>query len=149
MEFICNVEIEKPIEKVIQLFINPDNLKEWQDGFVSMEHISGTPWQAGAKSKLVYNSGKRVIELVETIQANNLPNELTALYEHKHMVNTMRYKFTSLGENKTRMEYIVEYSKLIGLMPKLMAALMPGMFKRQAQKWLDQFKRFAENNKNR
>ena len=30
-------------------------------------------------------------------------------------------------------------------MPRLMATLMPGMFKRQTQKWLDQFKVFSES----
>ena len=32
-----------------------------------------------------------------------------------------------------------------GFMPRLMAMLMPGMFKRQTQKWLDQFKVFSES----
>jgi len=30
-------------------------------------------------------------------------------------------------------------------MIKMMAFLMPGMFKKQTQKWLNQFKEFAEN----
>lgn len=31
-----------------------------------------------------------------------------------------------------------------GIMPKLMAKLFPGMFKKQSQKWMDQFKEFVE-----
>ncbi len=148
MKFTCFVEIYKPIEKVIQLFDNDDNLKEWQDGFVSMDNISGTPGHAGAKSKLVYNTGKHIIELIETIHVKNLPVEMTALYEHTHRLNTMSNRLTSLGTNKTKWEVVIEYIKFNGIIPKLMALLMPGVFKKQTQKWLDQFKIFAEKQTN-
>lgn len=144
MKFTCSVEINQPIEKVIELFDNPDNLKEWQDGFVSFEHLSGEQGEPGAKAKLFYKMGKREMELIETIHSKNLPHEFSGTYEHKHMVNTMTNRFTSLGSNKTKWEAELEYTKLIGFVPKVMAWLFPGMFKKQTQKWLDQFKTFAE-----
>lgn len=144
MRFSCAVEIERPIGRVIQLFDNVDNLKEWQDGFVSLQHMSGTPGRPGARSRIIYNTGKHVIDLMETIQVKNLPGEMTALYEHKHMINTMSNRFTSLDENKTKWVVEIEYTKFIGFIPRIMALLMPGIFKKQVQKWLDQFKVFAE-----
>jgi len=39
----------------------------------------------------------------------------------------------------------IEYTRFNGIMPKIMAFLMPGVFKKQTQKWLDQFKMFTEN----
>ncbi len=144
MKFTCSVEIDQPIKRVIQLFDNPANMKEWQDGFVSMELLSGVRGKVGAKSRLLYKSGKHVVELIETIQVKNLPQEKTALYEHKHMVNIMSNYFTALGTDKTKWEVVIEYTKFIGFFPKLMALLMPGVFKKQTQKWLDQFKKFAE-----
>ena len=144
MKFTCSVEIDQPIKRVIQLFDNPANMKEWQDGFVSMELLSGVRGKVGAKSRLLYKSGKHVVELIETIQVKNLPQEKTALYEHKHMVNIMSNYFTALGTDKTKWEVVIEYTKFIGFFPKLMALLMPGVFKKQTQKWLDQFKKFAK-----
>ncbi|MBT7040151.1 MAG: SRPBCC family protein, partial [Bacteroidetes bacterium] len=35
MKFSCQVEINAPIDQVLELFVNPDNLKELQDGFIS------------------------------------------------------------------------------------------------------------------
>ncbi len=144
MKFTCSVVIDLPIEKVIKLFDDPDNLIEWQDGFVAIEPISGTPGEPGAKSKLVYMIRDQEMEIIETLQVNNLPEEKAGLYEHKHMVNTMTTRFRSLGSNKTKYEAEVEYTKFIGFVPKLMAFLMPGVFKKQVQKWLDQFKSFVE-----
>ena len=97
--FTCSVEIALPVEKVIELFKNTENLKEWQDGFISFEHISGTPGEPGAKSRMQYKIGKRQIELIETITVNNLPQEFSGTYEAKQMTNTMTNRFTSLDEN--------------------------------------------------
>ena len=144
MKFTCSVEIERPIEDVVRLFDNVENLKEWQDGFVRYEHLSGTPGAPGAKAKLIYKSGKHTMELFETITVKNLPREFSGIYEHKHMINTITNSFTPLGSNKTRYDAELEYTKFIGIVPKLMGLLMPGKFKKQTQKWLDQFKEFAE-----
>ena len=146
MEYSFTLEIEKPIGQVVKLFDNPNNLKEWQDGFVKIEHLSGNPGTTGAKSKITYKNGGHTIELTETIQVKNLPAEQVGLYEHKHGSNTMTNRFTSIDANKTKWEVVIGNVKSIGLMPKLMAMLMPGLFKKQTQKWLNQFKAFAEKN---
>ena len=147
MNFTCTVIIDLPIEKVFELFNNTDYLKEWQDDFVSHQHLSGTPGEPGSKSKIIYQTRKHRIELVETILTKTPPYEVSGLYEHKHMVNTMINRFSSVEGDKTKYESEVGYSKFIGFMPKLMGLLMPTMFKKQAQKWANQFKAFAERNK--
>ncbi|MEP3210706.1 MAG: SRPBCC family protein [Maribacter sp.] len=140
MRFTCHTDINAPIDKVVELFENPDNLKEWQDGFLSFVPLSGTPGEVGSKSKLTYEK----LELVETIIRNQLPEEFKANYEHKHMVNTMSCRFKKIDSNKTRLEQEIHYIKFNGFVIKLMAKLFPGMFKKQVQKWLDQFKAFVE-----
>jgi hypothetical protein len=144
MKFESSVDIQAPIGAVTALFNNPDNFKAWQDGFVSYEHISGTPRTTGAVAKVTYINRKHKIVLTETIQAMNLPTELTALYEHEHMVNTMTNSFTELPGQMTRYTTGVGYVKYIGFLPKLMALLMPGMAKKHNQKWIENFKAFAE-----
>jgi hypothetical protein len=144
MKFECSTDINLPIDKVVALFEDPKNFGEWQDGFISYEPVSGTPRMEGAKSKITFINRKHKMELIETIQVMNLPAEMTALYEHEHMVNTLTTSFTELPGQRTRYTSGVGYVKFNGFMPKLMAFLMPGMFKKQGQKWADQFKAFAE-----
>ncbi len=145
MKFTCQVEIDLALSKVIPLYENVDYLKEWQSGFVSFEHLSGEAGKPGAKSKIRFKHNNREMELIETVVKNDLPEEFTAIFEHEHMVNTMTSHFESIDEHNTLFQMHFEYTKFIGFMPKLMAFLMPGMFKKQSQKWLDQFKNFAEN----
>ncbi len=38
MKYTCTVEIELPVAKVVKLFDNRRNSKNWQEGFVSIEH---------------------------------------------------------------------------------------------------------------
>ena len=144
MKFQCTVLIDRPLDKVVELFSDPNNLGEWQDGFISFENLSGAPGATGSKSRFLYMMGKNEMELIETILNNDLPREFAGEYWHKHMTNTMRYWFEPVSEAQTRYSSEVEYTELRGFMIKLMAFLFPGMFRKQVQKWMNQFKAFVE-----
>ena len=144
MQFSCTVDIDQPIEKVIELFDNPDNMKEWQDGFVSFKHLSGSPGEVGSTSVITYENRGKPFELIETIMVRNLPHEFSGMYEHKSMTNTMQNIFTTLENGNTRWTANIEYTKMKGLMLKILTTFMPSMFKKQVQKWMNQFKDFAE-----
>ncbi len=143
MKYTCTVEINLPVDTVAALWDNENNFKEWQDGFESIEHLSGISNSKGAKSKIVLN-GKRKIELLETIISNDLPREKIALYEHIHMTNTQTTRFREIEQNKTQYISEVEYTIFSNFMVKLMTKLFPNKFKQQSQKWMNQFKEFAE-----
>lgn len=144
MKFKCQVEIDRPIEQVIELFDNAENMKYWQDGFIRFEHLSGRAGEVGAKSTIYYKMGKKEFTLVETITKKNLPYEFDGKYEHQHMDNTMKNRFKKLGFNKTRWEADLEYTEIRNFLMKTIAFIYPAMFKKQTQKWMDQFKVFAE-----
>ena len=139
-----SIDINKPQSEVAALFADPNNLKEYQDGFQKKELVSGEMGQDGAISKMYYSDGKREMELTETITANRLPDSFEAFYHHKHMDNTMKCRFVPLDDGKTRYEYEFEYTRMSWVLPKLMSILFPGMFRRQGEKWMRQFKEFVE-----
>ncbi len=146
MKFTCSIIIEKPIQLVTQLFADENYLKEYQDGFLSKELITGIKGMKDAKSRMIYKMGKKgEMELIETIILNELPNEFIGHYHHKNMDNTMRCVFTSLDENRTQYVSEIEYLEFRGVMIKIMAFLFPSFFKNQVQKWLNNFKIFVEN----
>lgn len=143
MKYTVETEIDLPLGKVIELFDNPDNLKYWMDGLVNFESISGIPGQAGAKSRLIFRMGNRNIEMTETITARRLPDEFTGTYEANGVYNIVKNRFISIQGNRTR--YITEnYFEFKGFM-KIIAFIMPGSFKRQSLKYLQDFKHFAED----
>lgn len=139
-----HIDIDKPIDEVAAIFANPDYLKEYQDGFIKKEHLSGDAQQTGAKAMMYYEHGGRSMELEETIIANDLPQNFEAFYHHKHMDNTMKVRFEALSDQQTRYHYEYHYTRINWILPKLMAILFPGMYSKPAEKWLQQFKEFVE-----
>lgn len=145
MKYKQEIEIDKPIDQVIALFDNPDNMSKWMEGLQSFEPISGTPGQPGAKSKLKFKMGNREIEMIETITVRNLPDEFSGSYEAKGVFNIVKNKFIKISNNKTK--YISECKfQFTGFM-KIIAFLMPNSFKKQSMKYLVDFKEFAEKQK--
>ena len=143
MKYTTDIEIEKPIEKVIELFDNPDNMSKWMEGLQSFEHLSGTPGQPGAKSKLKFKMGKREVEMIETITVRNLPDEFSGTYEAKGVFNIVKNRFEKLSDTKTK--YITDNEFQFKGFMKLIAFFMPGAFQKQSYKYLELFKSFAES----
>ena len=143
MRYTVEIEINLPLERVIELFDDPDNLKHWQPGLVSFEPISGEPGQPGAKSKLIYKMGKREVEMVETITVRNLPDEFSGTYEAKGVFNVVKNFFSPIDSGKTR--YVSQQEFQFKGFMKLFAWLMPGAFKKESRKHLVLFKEFAES----
>ncbi len=143
MKYTCSVDIDQPLQKVIDLFDNPDNMKHWQPGLLSFEHLSGDPGEPGAKSRLHYKMGKRDIEMTETIIERDLPRMFSSTYEANGVLNIQKNTFVPVDEQTTR--YVSENEFRFSGFMKIMGWLMPGAFKKQSQKYMDQFKEFAES----
>jgi hypothetical protein len=144
LKYNVEITINLPRTKVIELFDSTDNLKKWQPGLISFDHVSGTPGEVGAKSKLHYRMGKRDIEMIETITVKNLPDEFSGTYEAKGVWNEVKNFFYEVDEQTTKWVSENEF-RCSGFM-KIFIFLMPGSFKKETQKYLEQFKEFAEGN---
>ena len=144
MQYKGSVIINKPRKVVVDLFINPNFNKDYQDGFIKKELISGIATLVDAKSKMYYKYGKRDMVLIETVLRNELPSLFEAFYSHKHMDNTMKCTFIEIGPEKTEYKYECVYTRINWFLPKLIAILFPSMYKKQGNKWMKQFKEFVE-----
>lgn len=143
MKYTVEVEIEKPVDEVIALFDNVDNMYKWMDGLKSFEHLEGTPGEVGAKSRLKFDMNGRKIEMIETITAKDLPREFTGTYDADGVHNIVSNHFEPIGDSRTRYRSENEF-QFKGFM-KIIAFFMPGAFKKQSMKYLEDFKKFAES----
>ena len=143
MKYSIDITIELPRDEVIKKMDNTDNMKHWQKGLVSTEHISGTPGDIGAKMQLNYKLGKREFNLIETITKNNFPEEFHATYNTKGMHNVQENFFEETPEAHTKWISKCEFVPS-GFMMRVMIFLMPGAFKKQSMKYMVNFKNFAE-----
>lgn len=143
MKYTTEIIIDKPVDEVVRLFDNPDNLYAWMEGLEKFEHLSGEPGQPGAKSKLTFQMGKRKVEMIETVTVRDLPEEFSGTYDADKVFNRITNRFYPVGEGKTR--YVSENEfEFNGFFMKAMAFIMPGAFKKQTNKHMEGFKRFAE-----
>ena len=142
MRFTAEIEINLPRDKVIELFSNPENLRYWQAGFLSMEHLGGSRGEEGARSLLRYRTEKGDVELVETVVKKDFPHKYYGTYEGEGVWNDVKNHFHKVNGSITKWKSHQEY-KFSGKM-KITAIFAPSTFKRQSEKSMELFKQFAE-----
>jgi uncharacterized membrane protein len=142
MKYTVEIEINKPIDEVVKLFDNEDNLFKWMEGLQSIEHLTGNPGEKGSTAKMLFKQGKREIEMIETVISLNLPEEFIASYEAKGVYNLAKVSFLPIGDSKTK--YVTEQEFQFKGFMKVFGWVMPGAFKKQTAKYLQKFKEFAE-----
>ena len=143
MQYTVSIDLDLPRERVIELFDDSENLPTGQRGLLSFEPMEGEPGHPGAKSKMVFKMGKRNIDMVETITKRELPEAFDGTYDAKGVFNIVKNRFVELGPDKTRWDSDQEF-QLKGFM-RMIGFLMPGAFKKQSLKYMQDFKAFAED----
>ncbi len=143
MKYTTEIEINLPLDKMVSLLDDPENMIHWQRGLLSYELLSGEPGSEGAQMELRYKMGKRHMTMVETIIKRNFPSEFHATYDTKGVHNIQKNYFKELDTD--RCMWVSESEFQFASLPlKLMGWLMPGAFRKQSLKYLSDFKRFAE-----
>ena len=143
MQYTLETTIDLPRDRVVEMFEDRGNLQQWQPDLLQIEHLSGEPRQVGETSRLVYRMGRKQLEMVETIVVRNPPEEFSATYEAKGVWNRVDNRFIDLHDRRT--QWSVESQFKCGGFMRIIALLMPGMFRKETRKYMQQFKQFAEN----
>src|SRR5687768_6432256 len=116
--------INRPVEKVWELFMNPGNLKNWLTGFVSAEPISGNVGETGSVSKLKFMERGKLVEVKETVITAGPNQQYTFEMEHKAFHAKTDIRLVSFG-NRTEFIQTVEFFPK-GFMMKLMMPIVKG-----------------------
>lgn len=145
MKYSNEIEIALSRNEVTQKMDNEDNMKHWQKGFVSMEHLRGEKGKTGAISKLTYKMGKKEVEMIETITHIDLPSTINLTFDAKNVYNIQENYFEELPNGHTK--WISKNEFKFGGFMKIMGFLMPGAFKKQSLSYMKDFKAFAEEGK--
>ncbi|MEV8377246.1 SRPBCC family protein [Kribbella sp. NPDC056861] len=156
MKYTNSIEIALPLEKTVQLLSDPAQLPMWLRGLVLHEPVSGVHGEVGTKSRVVLQSGKREMELAETItrrepaDLHGIPQGTVVRFEREivggGMWSAARDRLTEAGPETTLWESESEY-RFSGLLMRLVGLVMPSAFHKQSQQHLEDFKAFAEQGK--
>ena len=143
MKYSNEIEIGVPRERAVALFDNPDNMKHWLDGFVSMTHKSGEYGKPGAVSEIIFKQGKRDMILEEVIESRDMKGEFIAVFTTKGMWNRSEHYLSENSKGTTWLQKNEFRGE--GILMKAMLKFFPGMFSKQTAKQMKAFKKFAEN----
>jgi hypothetical protein len=142
MKYDCEIRIDVPRHQVIEYFENLENMKNWQEGLLDFEPLEGKDRQPGSKTKLHYKMGKRKIEMIETVSLNELPERFFVTYQTNGVWNEVKnYFYENNGRTLWLTQNVFRFSSFF---MKTMGWLMPGAFIKQSNKYLQDFKQFAE-----
>lgn len=144
MKYTIEIDVNVPRDVFIEKMDKPENMKHWQKGLTEYKFLSGTPGEEGSKMEFHYKMGKRDMILVETIMKSNFPHEFHATYDAKGVHNIQKNYFKDIDDHRTKWISEAEF-QFSGFMMKVMGFLMPGAFKKQSRKYMQDFKAFAEH----
>jgi uncharacterized membrane protein len=142
MKYTTEIVIEKPIERVMELFKNAENLKHWQRGLKSTKLLKGESGKEDAKRKLEINLEGRQITMIETITRCDLPHHWHARYTSSGLESIQQNYFEARSDDKTYWQTTSEF-KFSGFMT-IVGRVLPGIFKRRSKTVMEDFKNFAE-----
>ena len=142
------IVINSNIEKVIDLFDNPYNMKQYMYGFESYTVIKGNINEIGTISEININfndNGKKEskIVMIEDILINNFPIEKNLQYTSNGILNIVTNKFEKISENETK--FINEQEFVFNTYMKLLFYFSKSSLKYQTRLYLNNFKDFVEN----
>lgn len=142
MRYQVLVDIDLPLEEVVEKFRNTENYYDWMKGLKKIEHHKGEAGKEGTETYIHFDTGKRKMKMLERIITNDLPKSYKVSYEVNGVYNEVDNNFEALDGERTRYttDNLFEFK---GLM-KVIAFFMKNTFKKQSLKYLNDFKKFVE-----
>lgn len=144
LSYTSEIIINKPIATCFSTIVNLDSMKHWQDGLISIEHISGTPREIGSIMILNYQFGNRKMKLTESVTHRENNTAIHFNFDTKMMHNVQKNSFEAIDETTTKWTSENEFF-CRNLKARIMLLLFPKTFKKQTQKYLTNFKNYVEN----
>lgn len=137
------IRIDCPVDFAWQTFKDVDLMGEWVEGFIRLETIEGEPETAGSKHLLVFQEGKRQVELVQTVVAFDPHERFVFTATTKGMRNACETLFRADGEGTivTSSNQFFAESFLF----KLMMPLMRGAISKRIAADFGRLKALAES----
>ena len=154
MKYTVSIEIALPREQVAQLLADPAHLPKWLRGMMVHEPLRGVHGQVGTQSRVVMQMGQQKFEGTETITRRE-PSDLCGIPQgsvvrcdreivSEGMWCAVRDRLTEASPDTTLWESENEY-RFSSMLMRLVGLLMPGAFRQQSRRHMQDFKAFAES----
>jgi len=143
MKFTVDIDILAARDKVAPIYLDREQFKHWQSGIKGSQVLAGKPGHSGAAIQLEQKLGNQLITVIETLENNAMPDEITFTYSAPQLWYRTKNSFIQSGPHKTTWIRECEF-KCSGLY-KAISLVAPGRFKKHVYKEMESFKRFCED----
>lgn len=105
MNYQCQVNINAPLQFVVETFLDTTTWHKWQPGFIKYEPIEGKLPFPGSKGFLVFQMGDQQGKMSQQVIENNLPDRYVVNYEFQGTWNQCVFQFK---ENNGQVTYTID-----------------------------------------
>ncbi len=101
MRYTVETDINLPVNEVMELLVDMDFMKEWQEGLVKTEQLTGTAHEEGSMFKHYFDlgDGKRTVMTETLMKIDPEHHEFDLLFETGKMKNYNMNYFIEEGEH--------------------------------------------------
>ena len=149
LQYEERIEIEKPIDVVVDLFGDINNMKKYMPETKDIILLEGTDGEEGAKYLIVVEYEGETMEMTSTLLEKKLPEKITYSYESNGVLNIMTQKHQKSSDNTTLVinEQQFEFRGLLKIISFFEPeGFSPESFKQRSRLYLQSFKKFVETN---
>ncbi len=141
------IEIQKPIDVVVDLFSDINNMTKYMPETKEIILIECTDGQEGAKYQIIVEYEGQKMEMTATLLEKSLPEKIAYSYESNGVLNIMTQKHQEISDSTTLVINQQEF-QFRGLV-KIISFFEPEgfsleAFKQRSRLYLQSFKNFVE-----
>lgn len=97
MEYQVSIELKQEHAVVVSEFVNKTTMPLWEKGLSRIEETKGELFKTGSEGFLIFSFQIQEMKMKISILDNQLPHEITIVYEVPGAYNRCRNLFESLG----------------------------------------------------
>lgn len=144
MKYTMEVDIEAPVEAVMAVAAQPAEWKNWLEGLNEFEHLSGTDGKAGARYRLVFQTGKTEMDFTAEIIQSELPELMRMKMDACNLLATSTTRLRAVSAGQTRYTSEQDFA-FKGLFNQIVGFILQREFKSQTRRHLANFKHLVES----
>jgi hypothetical protein len=143
MKSVIEVEIDRPLQEVAELFADPGNNPKWMHDVKNYEPLSGEQGMPGSTYRLVPKEGDMIF--LATVVERNLPHELKLNLKAQTVDIAMTGRMLPLSPSRTKLisEEVFTFKDSENA---TVASSVKDAIKAAHRRHIEDFKQFAENN---
>ncbi|MEQ6124806.1 SRPBCC family protein [Pseudotenacibaculum sp. MALMAid0570] len=140
--YTMEIEINKPLSETFKIFNDQSTISEWIPEITKIEAINEKPGITGSEYRITMDNEGQVMTMKEKVLAFVENEKVTLYFDAEGMFKTDDYSFVSEG-SKTKIILNVAYQGKSYIL-NCVFPYFKGTFKGIDQKYLENFKEFAE-----